>query len=626
MTFLYPIGLLGLIGIPIFIIVYLIKNRYTEQTIASTYMWRLSERFIKRRNPFSKFTGIISLILQLLLVFVLSFAIAHPIITLPGTAREYCFILDCSASMNMQTNGKSRFDYAKKEIENIIEKSSDGSLFTLIVVDETSEIIFEKADDKEKTITRVRNVECSDSISDYSGAIRTAQSYFSENPALVTYLVTDADYSSSENINVINVAKKEVNVSLEDVSYFINNGELTVSGTIVSYGESRSVDVNVYLDGSESNSGALKMYVQKDVRNPFSIVVECDEFSSVKVKAVTDDSYTRDNEAVLYNKDKKNSYKALLVSDTPLFLKSVIEAVSNAEIATMTTEEYIYQAELLVKQGKKVSGYGLYIFDAVNPISMPEDGSVWLIGVNSNISDSGFTVQGDVVFEDGAEKLSLTNGTSSTVRKLVQGMFKDDVYISKYIKCSLHSDFVTIYSYLANPIVFTGVNAYGNREVVFSFNLHDSDFILSIDYPILVRNLLDYSFPELIEGTEYYCGDIAQLNVVSGCESIRVVSPTGEVIYTDTSSTVSELELSEVGEYQITFNVAGSAREISIYSSVPMEERNVSASFDSIAITGEPSDEGTDGKLDTMVALLIMAALIFSAEWMVYCYDKYQLR
>ena len=30
MTFLYPIGLLGLIGIPILIIVYLIKNRYTE--------------------------------------------------------------------------------------------------------------------------------------------------------------------------------------------------------------------------------------------------------------------------------------------------------------------------------------------------------------------------------------------------------------------------------------------------------------------------------------------------------------------------------------------------------------------------------------------------------------------
>ena len=125
MTFSYPIGLLGLIGIPILIIVYIIKNRYTEQTIASTYLWRLSERFLKRRNPFSKITGIISLVLQLLLVTVLSLAIAHPIFVLPGTAHEYCFILDESASMNMEHDGTTRFENAKNEIIKIIIK--DGS-------------------------------------------------------------------------------------------------------------------------------------------------------------------------------------------------------------------------------------------------------------------------------------------------------------------------------------------------------------------------------------------------------------------------------------------------------------------------------------------------------------------
>ena len=44
MRFLYPLGLLGLIGIPILIIIYLIKNKYTEQTVASTYLWELSEK------------------------------------------------------------------------------------------------------------------------------------------------------------------------------------------------------------------------------------------------------------------------------------------------------------------------------------------------------------------------------------------------------------------------------------------------------------------------------------------------------------------------------------------------------------------------------------------------------
>ena len=44
MTFLHPLGLLGLIGIPILIIIYIIKTQYTEQTISSTFLWTLSEK------------------------------------------------------------------------------------------------------------------------------------------------------------------------------------------------------------------------------------------------------------------------------------------------------------------------------------------------------------------------------------------------------------------------------------------------------------------------------------------------------------------------------------------------------------------------------------------------------
>ena len=98
MSFLYPLGLLGLIGIPILILVYIIKSKYTEQTVASTYLWTLSERFIKRKRRPSPLAGIISLILQILAVTIISLAIAHPIITVPNSANEYCFILDGSGS------------------------------------------------------------------------------------------------------------------------------------------------------------------------------------------------------------------------------------------------------------------------------------------------------------------------------------------------------------------------------------------------------------------------------------------------------------------------------------------------------------------------------------------------
>ena len=105
MTFTYPLGLLALIGIPIVIIIYILRSKYREQTVSSTYIWELSDRFLKRKNPFSGLTGLISLLLQILTVAAISLIIAHPVFTLPGAAKDYCFVLDVSSSMNMK-NGK----------------------------------------------------------------------------------------------------------------------------------------------------------------------------------------------------------------------------------------------------------------------------------------------------------------------------------------------------------------------------------------------------------------------------------------------------------------------------------------------------------------------------------------
>ena len=627
MTFLYPIGLLGLVGIPIFIIMYLIKNRYTEQTVASTYIWTLSERFFKRRNPLSRITGIISLILQLLLVSVLSLAVAHPIVTLPGAADEYCFVLDASGSMNMEKDGVTRFDRAKTEIREIIDGAKEGSVFSLVLVGDTTEVLFEQSDDRERIFDRLDLLECSDVSVEFVDAIGVAQAYFDENPSVVTYLVTDTDFLEHENVELVNVANGENNISLEDVSYNTQDSTVYVTGSVISYGADRAVDVEVYDDSTGALMSSTRLHCVADSATGFTLSFNLDSFYSLTVKIPTPDSLALDNVTTVYNIDSENSYRALIVSDTPFFLETAISSVAgNAVLEVMSAEKYTREAERLAKQDKKISGYDLYVFDAFNPGSMPEDGSVWLIGLTSNLDDSGFSVQREIVIEEGSDVLELTSSTASVARKLTAGMVGDDVSIAKYIKCGLYNDFTTIYSYMGNPVVFTGLNTYGNREVVFAFNLHDSDFVLSLDYLILTRNLLNFSFPSVIDKTEYYCGDVAEINVVAGCKSIRVDSPSGQVVYTDVTGAVSEFALTEVGEYKVTVDVSGVERELYLYSSVPKEERRPETEAASLSLQGEASDVGRDGIYDPMTALFIAAALLFTAEWMVYCYDKYQLR
>ena len=121
MSFKFPLGLLGLIGVPIVVIIYIIKNKHTEQIVPSTYLWTLSEKFLQKKKKVPLISGIISLILQIIGIITLSLTIAHPVITIPNSAKEYCFILDGSGSMNMISyENVSRMDLGKSEIVAII--------------------------------------------------------------------------------------------------------------------------------------------------------------------------------------------------------------------------------------------------------------------------------------------------------------------------------------------------------------------------------------------------------------------------------------------------------------------------------------------------------------------------
>jgi hypothetical protein len=527
----------------------------------------------------------------------------------------------------MTDDGVSRFELAKSEILDVVNEAKDGSTYTLILVGGTTEVLLEKTDSRDRVAERLQALKCFDGTVDYTNAIGEAQAYFDENESTKIYFITDTDYSTVHNVQLVNVARSESNVSVEDVSYEREDKTtVLISGYVVSYGADRLVDVEICADGVTEPITSTKVQALDGIRTDFKLSVELADFYSLTVKIPNEDSYAKDNTVTVYDIASENAYDALLVSDAPFLIESAIESVSSAKIAVISTEDYKAEENRLLDQDKTVSGYSLYIFDSYDPAVLPKDGSVWFIGASANVEGSGFSVQGEVVF-DSADKISLTRSTASIVRQLTEGMIGDDIYIAKYVKCGLYADFTTLYSYKGNPVIFTGLNGYGNREVVFTFSLRDSDITLSIDYLVLLGNLLDYSFPNVIEETDYYCGDTAQINVISGCNSIRVETPSGEVIYTDVSKAVSEFELTEVGEYKITVDISGTERDpYYIYSSVPKEERNTESVADSISIYGEAKEEGGDGLYDPMTLLFVFAALLFTAEWVVYCYDKYQLR
>ena len=181
MRLLYPIGLLGLLGIPILIIIYIIKNKYTEQIVPSTYLWKLSEKFLTKKKPITLISGIVSLILQILAVLIVSIIIAQPVITIKNSAKDYCFILDASGSMNFETMDTTRIELGKEKIAELINSSQDGSTYTLIYVGDTSRVVYEKFSDKEKSIELLNNLKATGVTISLDGIVSHVQKYFNEN-------------------------------------------------------------------------------------------------------------------------------------------------------------------------------------------------------------------------------------------------------------------------------------------------------------------------------------------------------------------------------------------------------------------------------------------------------------
>ena len=629
MRFLYPLGFLALIGVPVLIIIYIIKNRYTEQTVSSTYLWTLSEKFIKRRVPINRITGIINLILQILAVIAIALILAHPVIYLPGKAQAYCFVLDGSGSMNMVQEDKTRFEIGKERIEEIIDDAMNGSTYTLIFAGNSTDVIYSDLKEKSAALEILDKLTVSFASNKLIDARQTAQRYFDDNPWAEIYLITDRDYEETENLTVINVAASVQNYSVSDVTYAQKNGALQVTGNVISHDSDALLKVSLYFDDSEEVFSTQQIEVKKGEIVPFEfrcVYYDKDgneraktDFRWLKVVIDNEDALALDNEITLFNVVRENISKTLIVSadtgDNPsFFLTAALTAAGNTQYEVISAEEYVNQ-----------TGYGLYIFDGYTPDEMPREGVVWFINPQKSLQGSNFSYQGEVAARYPAQ---FSTSTSTVIRKQLEGTLKLDFELYKYVKVGLNAKFNTLISCDNSPILFTGTNTYGNREVVFAFDFHSSaQFVMLPDVNLLIRNMISYSFPEVIESTSYKCGDVVQVNMIAGCKSIRVEPPFGKPTNPDTLTSVSEFTITEAGIYNIYLIMKdGTERLVQIHCAMNLDECAPSVADASFAIHGEPQKGHLNGIMDNLLILFIILAVIAVADYGVYSYEQWQLR
>ena len=626
MSLMYPLCLLALLGVPVVILIYILKRQYTEQTVNSTYIWTLSEKFLKRRNPLSGLTGLISLILQILMIVLIVFALVHPLIKLEGRAEEYCFVIDSSGSMNMKEGETTRFERGKDEIEKIINESTNGSKYTLISMGESANTVYERTDSKEIALKLLDELKPGYADSNYQDGASAMQELFNETPSINNYLITDKIFNLKQNVEIINVGGDENNVGITSLNAVCENGEIKISGILNSYKKQNTVTVDIYIDDAPVPQASATVIspplaeMPAGMDTPFEVPPipwQSGTYVSVRAAIREEDSLMEDNEIIAYNKENNSQSSIIIVSPTPLFTEVAIDALGDYNVTTVSPLEYE-----LNYQNKS---YGLYIFDSYAPTKTPDDGAVWMINVTSSSSNSGFTYRSNVALEEPVD-FERTKSSSSIAKRLLDGVDANNIYLIKYLRYSTYTSYTPLFTTNGVPLIMAGENSYGNRSVVFAFDLHDSNFAMTGDFVNLIGNLLDYSFPSVLDKTSYFVGEDAIINTVANSGSIKITSPLGNVKYLDTAQTMNEFALDEAGTYKINVVSGGTESEYRIYSELALDERVPTKIEDAFSVYGTPTDDKIDGEFDPLIIIFILIAVIFAADWMVYMYEKRQLR
>ena len=438
---------------------------------------------------------------------------------------------------------------------------------------------------------------------------------------------------------MINVGNNEANYAIVDGKYQINNGytnsegnyvkgTIKFSGNVISYTNDSKIDLELYVDDELIDE--MSVDVKSSEHYEYAFEVELSTFRKARIHIKNEDSLALDNDYELYNISEEQDYKALIVSDNEFYLQSILKVydkVKTIDIIKPSTYSNSY------------SGYNLYIFDSYSPDSLPTDGTIWFFNPKKSITGSRFSYRNSIDLNEnntdskyeGKELIQAT--VYGEEKKLVEGLIKTDgkdenkygLYVMKYNIYGINKNFTTLFTCDDNPIIFTGVSQYGNREVVFGFDLHNSNLPLSYNYIRLMSNLLDYSFPTVLEKSNYVCGDSALINLLPNTKSIKITSPSNSTRYIDVNSATSSFLLTEIGNYNVSITLENNTvMELNIYSSYPLEE-NTDTTIDTLKLVGQPENNYSDGRYDNLIILFILLGLLFVADWMVYCYEQHQL-
>ena len=600
MTWLLPIGLLGLIGVIALIVIYIIKPNYQQKRVSSTYVWRLSLKYKKRKLPVNKLRNIIQFICQFLVLTIAGLLIAQPVLAALESSdpNEKVIVIDASASMLVSLDGETRFERAIEEAKIIAEAAfSEQSLVTVIVADASPKYLVQQIgrSDSAELYKQLDELECTYGSADVEGAIALAETVLDKNNAAEVYFCTATKYLNSNKINIVDVSSpQDWNAAILDcTAEFDENNHYVINVDVGCYGRTEAVYVNIkvhkpngkdeaieiekaeYFDPSEEEKTVS--FTTDDFGN---YAIYSYDFIEVYISTSTPDSFFDDDVFVLYGGEKQ-VIKIQYASTLPnRYFSSVIRAIRQYLRGSWD----IKLTEVTDEEKMQTEGYDFYIFEHTMPDVIPTDGVVLL--VNPDVAPYGSELEVGLSIQTSSPDDPLAAGTPHPI---MNNISSEGISIALYKEILSAPGYQELAYYNGNPVILCKEDQ-GQKVVVWAFDLNYSTAALT-EFSAMMLNMFNYFIPVTIKTNSFEIGDVVEFN--GRGTNLNV---TGADIDETFESAKGSIVVTTPGPYTVTQEPMQGDQLIidEFYVHIPNNESNITKVLDNLPILNYEKQEGLE--------------------------------
>lgn len=602
---LWPLAFLLLV--PIIILLYILRQEAKKQQFSSTMLWKEVFQSTTATKPWEKLKKSLLLVLQILSILLLILALMGPwLLSKNGEKQQAVLVLDNSASMGAEyEDGESRLDAAKEAACNYVDSLPADSVIHVISADKQAVLVLSNSTDKLEAKNRIRSLEQTCLAGDLSVSLGLVQSCASQSEDADIVFFTDTAFDMGDlQASVESFYSENTNLSVDSISTAWKEDQLQVMVLVSNYSkENVPTEINLY-GQDEAGREELLDIAQADAVAGESTPVYL-ELSGEKTKKFTllraelndADALEADNTAWCVLAEEHTN-RVLLLSKSNLFIEKAIENLVGMEVYR-TDEKEVVNGENL---------YDLYIFDGIVPEQLPEQGSFLFV----NCSDENYFSK-----EQQKKNTRLTLGTSD-VTDYIAGTEIGVNTVQTYQLPTWGTGFLTTDN--GDTAGFYGVYD-GHRIAVLGFDLHDTDFGLCAEFPVLISGLCDYLLSgSLTEKNAYTAGDSILLHGSTRGSDLTLVLPDGEEqILSASEAYGSYVEVAMPGIYKVSQELEDTTQQQQFSVAFPTSLESDVDSAENMTTQGTATAISSHrGVRELRNVLLIVLLLLLIVEWAVY--------